>query len=70
MTSHVLSQLFHPVGILEEVWHCFVEARDDFVDGFLPRLFRVFVETDCFVELAQSRLQGNENEEINNLITS
>ena len=56
MTSHVLSQLFHPVGILEEVWHSFVEARDDFVDGFLPRLFRVFVETDCFVELTQSRL--------------
>ena len=61
VTSRPLAQLLHPVGGLEEFWHGFVEARDDLVDGLLPRLLGVLVHTDCLEELSQRRLESNKN---------
>ena len=47
-------ELFQEVWRLEILGNVVVESCDHFIDGFLPRLFRVFARLDRFEELPQS----------------
>lgn len=56
-----LFQLLKKVGRLEVLGDRIVQSRNDLVDRFLPRLFRVFAALDCLEELPE-RLFHHESE--------
>ena len=51
-----IAQLLHPVLRFEVFRNAVVQACNDLIDGFLPRLFPVFATLDSFDELSQSCL--------------